>query len=81
MSAAAPAEDDTLSATSHKIQEIMFGGAFDAPAWQKLETFAAGKAREARSARLKRTNQPTAAATLDAPRAQRRRTVHVTRRK
>ena len=40
-----------------KIQEVMFGKAFDHSEWQRVEQFAAEKAREMRSEKLKRTSQ------------------------
>lgn len=62
------------------IRSVM-SGEFNGAAWQKVEGFAHSKAREWRSAQLKRTGGGEAAAPAAALPAQHRRIVHVKRRK
>ena len=62
------------------IHSVM-SGEFNGAAWQKVEGFAHSKAREWRSAQLKRTGGGEAAAPAAALPAQHRRIVHAKRRK
>ena len=64
-----------------KIHEIMFGGAFTAQGWNSLERFATEKAREARSARLKRGSGLVSPGVRFGETPQPRRVVYIKRRK
>jgi hypothetical protein len=73
----AAAQPSAQSLALQKIQNVMTG-TFDTSAWQKVEGFAHSKAREWRSAQLKRTSGNTT--TTSTP-SSARRIVHVKRRK